>query len=426
VSSSKTLLPIVLGGVVAMGGILQGLHWRTTSASSGMEDLETQLRMAVEENELLKRENQALRSLAQGGGEIAVPREAIDRVEKDLGLVFRSSPVIHRIASEELRDRIAAAFESRLGPAGIDDRQEAWRHIGWIGPDDDLLTQLTIVRSVGARGWFDEVTGEGWVTDRYDPESIPDQAAMIRLLARILLNQHFPPAPAHPGDDAARAREALHHGAALAAETRFYAFSARSIGFMPVQPNNEAEQIFKSLPDFIRGITTFSAIEGKGYADTAFIRGEKEFHDLLRNPPQTTLEILMPMRSPTAQPISPPTLPEEPHLKESAGLLGVKLWLASICDPDDLALLSTTYHGDLYFLLPDGQESTALVWDVEFLSEDGADRFQKAALARVAEIKESVEPSPGSAPRTMKISRASAIRVRFINAQTPALVEAFN
>ena len=193
VPSPKTLLPLLLGGAAGLGGILQGLHWRSTSNSAGVAELETQLRIATEENEMLKRENASLRSLAQGGGEIAVPREAIERTEKDLGLRFISNPVVNRIASEELRDRVAAAIESRLGPAGIDDRNEAWHLIGWLGPDDDLLAQLTVVRTVGARGWFDDVTGEAWVTDRYDPESIPDQAALVRLLARILLHQHFPP-----------------------------------------------------------------------------------------------------------------------------------------------------------------------------------------------------------------------------------------
>jgi hypothetical protein len=240
----------LLGGAAGLGGILQGLHWRSSSNAAGIAELETQLRIATEENEMLKRENASLRSLAQGGGELAVPREAIDRAEKEFGLRFLSNPVVHRIASEELRDRVAASLESRFGPAGIDDRQEAWRLIGWLGTEDDLLAQLTVVRSVGARGWFDDVTGEAWVTDRFDPEAIPDQAALVRLLARILLHQHFPPPPAYPGDDAARAREALHQGAASGSEARFYALSARAIGFMPMQQNNEAEQIFNSLPGF--------------------------------------------------------------------------------------------------------------------------------------------------------------------------------
>ena len=149
------------------------------------------LRAARDELAMLKRENDSLRSLAQGGGQVSVPRELVERAEKEFGLRFLSNPVVHRIASEELRDRIAAALESRFGPSGIDDRQEAYRQIGWLGNDDELLPQLTAIRAVGARGWFDEATGEAWVTDRFDVKNIPDQAALVRLLARVLLHQLF-------------------------------------------------------------------------------------------------------------------------------------------------------------------------------------------------------------------------------------------
>jgi len=432
VPSPKTLLPVLLGGAVGLGGILQGLHWRSVAASASLADLETQLRMAAEENQMLKRENESLRSLAQGGGELAVPREAIDRAEKEFGLRFLSNPVVHRIASEELRDRVAAALESRFGPAGIDDRQEAWRLIGWLGPDDDLLAQLTVVRAVGARGWFDDVTGEAWVTDRYDPASIPDQAALVRLLARILLHQNFPPPPTYPGDDAARAREALHQGAASGSEARFYALSARSIGFMPMAENNEVEQLFNSLPPFIQGLTTFPVIEGKGLADTLHVQGDEVFHKALRNPPQTTRAILLPAQSATPEPLEMPAVPEEPYLTESGGQLGLRLWLEAMGDAGAALEISSCWKNDRYLLLPDGEASTALVWDIELDSKDAADRLQAAALDRAAAMA-GLEDAPALAStvvtadkRHLRVSRPSPLRVRFLNTHSPELAEKLN
>ena len=186
----KSLLPWILGGAIGAGGLLQGLHWKSSSRGKDAADLETQLQIALEENELLKRENESLRSLAQGGGELAVPPEMIAHVEKEIGLHFLSNPVVHRIAGEELRDRVTAAIESRMGPSGIDDRQEAYLRIGWLRPQDNLLHQLASVRAVGARGWFDDSSGEAWVTDRFVIEEIPDQAVLLRLLTRILLHQN--------------------------------------------------------------------------------------------------------------------------------------------------------------------------------------------------------------------------------------------
>jgi hypothetical protein len=426
------LFPLLLGGAVGLGGILQGLHWRSVANTSGMADLETRLRIAAEENAMLKRENESLRSLAQGGGEVAVPREAIDRAEKEFGLRFLSNPVVHRIAAEELRDRVAAALESRFGPSGIDDRQEAWHLIGWLGPDDDLLAQLTLVRSVGARGWFDESTGEAWVTDNHDPESIPDQAALVRLLARILLHQNFPPPPAYPGDDAARAREALHHGAAAGAEARFYAMGARTIGFMPMQANKEVQQLFNSLPPFIQGLTTFPAMEGKGLADTLHVQGNEVFQKAFRNPPQTTRAILQPAWTSLPRTMEMPSTPEEPYLSESAGQLGLRLWLEPLGDVGAASEISSCWENDRYLFIPDGEASAAVIWDIQLETKEAADRLQAAALNRVAamaELKESAELAMTiitAEKRHLRITRPAANRVRFLNTATPELAAKFN
>jgi len=432
VLSPKTLLPLLLGGAVGIGGILQGLHWRSTNSTAGLADLETQLRIATEENAMLKRENESLRSLAQGGGELAVPRQAIDRAEKEFGLRFLSNPVVNRIASEELRDRVAAAIESRFGPAGIDDRQEAWRLIGWLAPDDDLLAQLTVVRTAGARGWFDDVTGEAWVTDRHDPESIPDQAVLIRLLARILLHQHFPPPPAHPGDDAARAREALHQGAASGSEARFFAQSAGSTGFIPMADNKEVEQLFNSLPPFIQGLTTFPVMEGKGLADTLHVQGNETFQNAFRNPPQTTQAILLPARTKTRPPLKMPDMPEESYLSETAGQLGLRLWLEPMGDAGLALEISSCWENDRYLLIPDGEASAAVIWDIELESKDAADQLQSSALERIAamaDLKESAELGKiiiTADKRHLRITRPSANRVRFLNTHTPELAAKFN
>jgi hypothetical protein len=413
------LLPWLLGGVVGAAGILQGLHWRSSAGTADLAEIENQLRIAGEEIDMLRRENESLRSLAQGGGELAVPQEIIDRVEKEFGLRFLSNPVLHRIAGEELRDRIAAAIESRFGPSGIDDRQESYKLIGWLRPDDDLLGLLTAVRAVGALGWFDDATGEGWVTDRFDLKNIPDQAALVRLLARILFHQNFPPPPAYPGDDAARAREALHQGAAAGAEARVYAASARTIGFMPMKENVEATQLMASLPPFLRGLTTFPVTEGKSFADTLYIKGNDPLHAAFRNPPQTTRAILSPAES-TTEPMALelPAVAEEPFLTETAGKLGLRLWLG---DLDAATEIASSWKNDRYLLFPDGEESSAVLWDIELENAAATDKLQDAALGLVATMAGSSEPvtlgsaivTPGK--RHLQLTRISPTRLRFLN-----------
>ncbi|NJM38909.1 MAG: hypothetical protein HC845_14160, partial [Akkermansiaceae bacterium] len=167
--SPQTILSLLLGGAIGAAGILQGLHWRSMSSpAENQSGLEDQLRMVNEENEMLRRENDSLRSLAQGGGEFAVPQELVDRVEREFDLRFKSTPVVRRAGSQELRDRISAFLENSYGPSGIDDRQEAYHLIGWLQPGTLLSEQLTSLHFSRNRCWLDESTGEAWVTERFD------------------------------------------------------------------------------------------------------------------------------------------------------------------------------------------------------------------------------------------------------------------
>jgi hypothetical protein len=402
-----------LGGAVGLGGILQGLHWRSETQTLSLTSHADKLRTAEEEIAMLRRENESLRSLAQGGGELAVPRELITRVEMEFGLRFLSNPVVHRIAGEELRDRVAAAIESRLGPSGIDDRRDAWRLMGLLGPEDDPLALLSSVRSLGARSWFDEATGEAWVTDRFQENNIPDQAALIRLLARVLLHQNFPPPPAYPGDDAARAREALHQGAAAGSEARYIAANARAIGFMPMKENPEAAQLMAMLPDFIRGLAAFPVVEGKGLADTLHVRGNEAFHAALRNPPQTTRAILMPAEKTEAHAtLAIPALVEDPYLTESAGQLGLRLWLG-VASAD----IATSWRNDRYYLLPDGEASSALLWDIELADKDAAGRLLTAMRERITTMAQAQEK------RHLRAASITPTRIRFLNAALAATAD---
>lgn len=430
--SPKTILPLLLGGAIGAAGILQGLHWKSSAAPADRSDAGKQLRAAREEIEMLRRENESLRSLAQGGGELSVPQELADRAEKETGLRFLSSPVLHRIAVEELRGRIGAAIESRLGPSGIDDRQEAAILIGWLEPGDDLLVQLTASLSAGAGGWFDDVTGDAWMLDKTDLKNIPDQATLVGLLDRILLHQHFPPRPSHPGDDAARAREALHHGAASAAVARFLTEKARTIGFMQMKEDKESEQLLASLSPYIQGLRNFVFIDGKGFADSLFVKGNEPFLAAFRNPPQSTRAIFRPEETPAEiKPLDLPATPEEPFLSETTGQLGLRLWLDAAGDAETASEIAHCWKNDRYVLFPDGESSAALLWEIELTTETAADQLQSAALNLAGKMSGQPAAAPGKvlvseSKRHLTVTRPSPLHVRFINTSEPATAAALS
>lgn len=415
--SAKQLLTLLIGGAFGAAGWMNGL--KNGRSSGPVESLEQQLRIAEEEIAMLTDENQSLRSLAQGGGEVSVPQELISKVEKDHGLEFISNPVVNRVASEELGHRIEAALESRLGPQGMDDRQEAYQRIGWLRAEDNLLSQLVAVRSVGALAWFDEQTGEAWVTDRFDLKNIPDQAAMLRVLVRILLHQHFPPAAAHPGDDTARAREALHAGAASGAESRFYADAARGVGFIPMTENGPAERLMLALPAFLQGITLFPSMSGRDLAQSYYVKGKEQFTEAFRDPPQSTFGIVFPAEETREVKIDFAEIDDEIFLTESGGYLGLRLWIEEMGDVGVAEELARSWVSDGYVLFGDGEMSSALVWDIELESSGSADKLESIIRDRVEFMKEQSEG------RFLAAARISPTRVRFINAATSATVAKF-
>jgi hypothetical protein len=416
------LLPVLIGGAVGAAGIIQGLHWRSTGSLDGASEMQNRLRIVGEENELLRRENESLRSLAQGGGEVAVPQELIDRIEKEFGLRFKSSPKVHKIGMDEMRDRISASLESHFGPGGIYYREEAYKLLGWLLPDDALVQQLTAVRSVGARAWFDDDTGEAWVTDKFRMENIPDQAALLRIVTRILLDQNFPPLKEYPGDDVARAREALHQGAASASETKYYAEKARTEGFTPMTDNSEAEHLFQSLTPFVQGITTFPAVEGATYVGAMKAGGQEKLHESFRRTSLTTSAIIEPGEAHETPPVlEMPEVPGEPFMSDSAGELGLKLWIFNLGDPEAALVISSEWKNDRYVFFPEDETRSAIVWDVVLDSKDATDKFQATALDMTAAMAGKEDTAPLGVPvetldkRYLQVSRVAEDRVRFLN-----------
>lgn len=421
--AGKHLLPILIGTALGLGGWMYGL--RNGRGTSGGSDsgLEVQLRIAQEEVAMLGKENECLRSLAQGGGEVFIPPEMIASVEKDYGMRFLSTPVFHRIASEELGYRIEAAIESRMGPQGIGDRNEAYKRIGWLRPEDSLLEQMVAVRSVGALGWFDEETGDAWVTDRFDLKNVPDQAAGLRLLVRILLNQRFPAPAAYPGDDAARAREALHAGAASGAESRLFSRSAQAIGFVPMNENTAAARLLLTLPEFLQGLAMFSAVEGKAFADTTFVKGADVLADLLRTPPANTLEVVFPGEKDRGGKLVIHGIDDEVYLEESAGYLGLRLWIEEMGDQGLAGEIAGSWMKDGYALFADGEASSGLVWEVRFDSEEAARLFEGMARERIAAMAGREKTSPSgeilkAGERFLRVVRFNPNTVQYLNMAT--------
>lgn len=369
----QQLLPILLGSAIAAAGWMQGLQWKSL-AREGDPNESVEVVALQQQIDQLTKENEALRSLSQGGGEFAVPPELVTRVEKQVGLSFRSTPIVHKIANEELRDRVAASIEARFGPGGIDDREKAYKLVGWLGPEDRLLGQLSALRAVGARAWFDEVSGEGWVTDRFQLENVPDQASLLRVLTRILLEQHYPMAKGDLKDEPMRARDALHTGVAAGVEAKFYQDNARAIGFMSLKQDNEASQLLLSMPPFLQGLMSFLSQEGKTFADQAILKGQDQLHKALHQPPTKTAELMYLFeRNLPNKTITLPVTPGEMVLEDSGGALGLRLWLDPLGDVQASRDIAEQLVDDQWRLYATDDRTHHLIWIIELADEKTTD-----------------------------------------------------
>jgi hypothetical protein len=422
----QTLLPCLLGAALGAAGWMQALHWKSAAPAAAADD-DASLRIAALESELelLRRENESLRSLAQGGGEFRVEPELVTFVEAALGLSFRSSPQVNQIAVEELRDRVIATIESRYGAHGLDSREQAWKLMGLLGSEDRFGPQLALTKSEGARSWFDEESGEGWVTNRFDPQSIPDQAALIRTLVRILIHQHYPPAEHWPGDEVATAREALQHGTAMAIENRFLARQALATGFTGAQEDQAVRGLLDSMPAYIRGLATFPSALGLRLASR--LMDQEEILSGLDKPPTITAAYFPAGEALEAQPPALPSTPGNELVEESSGMLGLNLWLEPL--GDESAPLADAWRGDRYRLFATGDTEVHLVWDLRLDSEKSAGALSAAARSMVSAMAGTeADPAIGeiiSTPenRFIAVFRPAPDIVRFVNAATQEIAK---
>lgn len=409
----QTLLSILLGAAIGAAGILHGMKAQRAAAAADADGLRATITDLEDQVALLERENESLRSLAQGGGEIKVPAPLLEFAESALGLDFRSTPVVHRVAGEELLGRVAASIESRFPPNALDHRQLVWVKMGLLAPDDRFAGQLAATYALGARSWFDDQVGEAWVTDGFDEASVPDQAALLRALVRILLHQHYPPPPGYPGDEAERARTALHHGTAISIENRFLARQALGIGFTGTQDRSEAADLLNNLPPFIRGLATFPSQMGAPYAGR--LMDQEELLAALHEPPVLTARFV-----PGLDDLAPVRLglpATDPVLEESAGWLGLRLWLETL-DPG-LATHADAWRGDRYQLTARSDTQLDLVWEIALADAPNAEVVANAGLVMAGLLAGTdADPAIGETATSpsgdrITVTRPAPDRVRF-------------
>jgi hypothetical protein len=151
---------------------------------------------------------------------------------------------------------------------------------------------------------------------------------------------------------------------------------------------------------------------GRAFADRYYVQGEKVFSEAMRNPPQTTYHLAFPAESSRGGTMDLPKSDDEIFLADSAGYLGLRLWLEEMGDVGVAEEVAREWSRDSYLLFADGETSSGLIWDVEFQNETAAEKFTAEANQRVQVMKDQ------SKDRFFSVRRISPQRVRFLNVAT--------
>ena len=162
------------------------------------------------------------------------------------------------------------------------------------------------------------------------------------------------------------------------------------------------------------------------------MQGGEKLLAALREPPLTTRKILQPgLAEVSAKRIEITSLPEELYLSESAGQLGLRLWLERAGDVGMAHELSSSWAADRYVLVPDGEASTAVLWEIELESAEAAEKLQSVALDLISAAANASEAAKlgdvlvSADGRHFVVTRPRPTAIRFINSATKTFAEKF-
>ena len=178
-----------------------------------------------------------------------------------------------------------------------------------------------------------------------------------------------------------------------------------------------AARLLLSLPPFVQGITQFPAMEGKAFADTAYVKGTEAFAERMRDGIQSTFGVAFPSEKEDGGEIVFPEISDEIYLEESGGYLGLRLWIAEGGDVGLAGEVAREWLADRYVLFADGEMSSGLAWDVVFGDGEAADRFENSCHDRLGALAED--------GRLLDVVRLGEKRVRFLNVATGKALEKF-
>jgi hypothetical protein len=338
----------------------------------------------------------------------AQEREAFDEISADMeeirNLDLLEPLDIRFITRDELREELEGDLVDQEDAAAIADNQRVLVAFGFLEPEENPQELYVALLGEQVAGYYDPETNEMVVVLSGDGEEMTavEEVTFAHETVHALQDQHFDLASFNDvrmegTDDESLAVTALIEGDASLAEID-YLLADMSLARDYLDEVNEASEVMdvvNSAPAFLVQTLTFPYNQGFEFAQHLYDEGGWDLvDDAYDNPPNTTEQVLHPQKyldGEQAVPIAVPgvagALGDEWRTLEenSMGEFVVSILLSgSDLGEDQVEAAHTGWGGDAYVALTD-DEDTAIAWVSEWDSEDDAEEFSRALVARDAE-----------------------------------------
>lgn len=365
-----TLLASMIALATLAGAVLHSNHATAGSTSSNQR-----ITALEREIEILKSENQTLKSMQQGSGEITLPLELYTFVEKNIDKEFTTH--LKAIISDD--DKLVEAAEYRwvdqFKQAGIENRQYAYELLRILPANSKsyptVLAELRTNATTGKIGVYDVVAKELLLSKNFDIENIAHQVELIHLLTIALLEQHFP-ADENLTDDAFITRDAILHGRAQMVAHRYRnIYDTDSVVKMDVI-------IPVNTTAFAKTLELFTTIQGRSYIEQLLLKKQDVIPELYEYIPRQSAYIYLntPFIKKKPKTTTPPSIPNQRSLIHSElGQVIIKALITRLTDQHPLLHLELAYDEFSFVQIIDQPEDPILDWKITWTGDDSAKTF---------------------------------------------------
>ncbi len=365
-----TLLSSLIALATLAGAVLHSQHGAGGSASS-----DERIIAMKRELEVLKAENQTLKAMQQGAGEITLPIDFYTFVEKNIGMQF--APHLQAIITDD--DKLIEAVEYRwihqFKTVGIENRQYAYELLRILPTNSksypQLIAELQTNTATGKIGIYDVQAKELLLSKTFDLDNIRHQVELVRLMTIALLEQHFP-ADKNLTDDAFITRDAIIRGRAEMVANRY----------RNIYDKNSEVKMEISIPEgtgsLAMTLELFSTIQGRNYIEQLLLDKSDVFPELYKYIPRQSAYIYLnvPFIKKTPQYTKPASVPNQRVLIDTElGQVLTKALISRLSDKHPQLHIELAYDSLSFIQTIDQPEYPILEWKITWTGDDSAKTF---------------------------------------------------